>query len=252
LAAFSQTARRLLQAAVILRLATLLFGVVIHGSLLLVVLLLILGVFSFVSVGVLISTLATRQETAMTIMMTLQFPMLFLSGVLFPVQQMPTMITTIWALGELKIPFIAAGGIGDARGFLGALGMGADGVMMGTAFMATRECSLGDMVKEAIIKTGYDNLELRYHVLAIANPKDLEEVMKLRNTMPMNEWLFMLERVNLKDPNWRDSNASAQDINIDSRLRMVSLVAGVIDTIPSVKEFVNKIIHDAKELVGNW
>lgn len=93
--AFSQTARGLLQAAIILGLATLLFGVVIHGNLLLVVLLLVLGVFSFVGVGVLISALATRQETAMTIMMTLQFPMLFLSGVLFPVQQMPEWIQAI-------------------------------------------------------------------------------------------------------------------------------------------------------------
>jgi ABC-2 type transport system permease protein len=93
--AFSQTARGLLQAAIILGLATLLFGVVIHGNLLLVVLLLILSIFSFVGVGVLISALATRQETAMTIMMTLQFPMLFLSGVLFPVQQMPEWIQAI-------------------------------------------------------------------------------------------------------------------------------------------------------------
>jgi NAD(P)H-dependent flavin oxidoreductase YrpB (nitropropane dioxygenase family) len=167
-------------------------------------------------------------------------------------EQMPTMITTIWALRELKIPFIAAGGIGDARGFLGALGMGADGVMMGTAFMATKECPLRDTVKEAIIKTGYDNLEHRYHVLSIANPKDLEEVMKLRNTMPMGEWLSMLERVNLKDPNWRNPDAPAPDTNIDSRLRMVSLAAGVIDSIPSVKEFVNKIIHEAEEIVGYW
>jgi ABC-2 type transport system permease protein len=93
--AFAQTARGLLQAAIILVLATLLFGVVIHGNLLLVVLLLILGVFSFVGVGVLISALAQRQETAMTIMMTIQFPMLFLSGVLFPVQQMPEWIQAI-------------------------------------------------------------------------------------------------------------------------------------------------------------
>jgi nitronate monooxygenase len=167
-------------------------------------------------------------------------------------EQMPTLITAVWALRELKIPFIAAGGIGDARGFLGALGMGADGVMMGTAFMATKECHLADTIKEAILKTGYDNLEHRYHVLSIANPKDLEEVMKLRNTMPMNEWLPMLERVNLKDPNWRNPSVPAQDANIDSRLRMVSLAVGVIDSIPSVKEFIEKIIYDAEEIVGSW
>jgi nitronate monooxygenase len=55
-------------------------------------------------------------------------------------EQLPTMISTIWAKREVKIPVIAAGGIRDARGFLGAMSMGADGIMMGTAFMATKEC----------------------------------------------------------------------------------------------------------------
>ncbi len=93
--AFAQTTRGLLQAAVVLGLAILIFGVVVHGNILLVALLLILGVFSFVGLGVVISAIATRQETAMSIMMTLQFPMLFLSGVFFPIQQMPTFMQVI-------------------------------------------------------------------------------------------------------------------------------------------------------------
>ncbi len=167
-------------------------------------------------------------------------------------EQMPTLTTAVWALKELKIPFIAAGGIGDARGLLGALGMGADGVMMGTAFMATRECPLADTVKEAIVETGYDNLEHRNHVLSIANPRDMEEVMKLRNTVPMDEWLLMLERVNLKDPDWRNPSAQMRETKLDSRLRMVSLAAGTIDSILPVKEFVDKIIRDAEEIAGKW
>ena len=62
----------------------------------------------------------------------------------------------------------------------------------------------------------------------------------------------MLERVNLKDPNWRNPTTINEDNNNDPRLRMVSLAAGVIDTIPSVKDFVDKIIHDAGEIVGSW
>ncbi len=169
-------------------------------------------------------------------------------------EQLPTMITTIWALRELKVPFIAAGGIGDARGFMGALGMGADGVMMGTAFMGTKECPLRDTVKEAMVEASPDNPQLRHRVLAVANPKDLEEVMKLRNTMPLNEWLPMLERVNLKDPNWRNPTAPAPDPdeNIDARLRMVSLAVGVMDSVPSVKEFVDNVMREAEELVGSY
>jgi ABC-2 type transport system permease protein len=85
----AQTARGLLQGAVILALATVLFGVTIHGSILLVIGLLLLGVFSFVGLGIVLTSFAKDQETAMMLMMTLMFPMMFLSGVFFPVQQMP-------------------------------------------------------------------------------------------------------------------------------------------------------------------
>ena len=166
-------------------------------------------------------------------------------------EQLPTMITTIWALREIKVPFVAAGGIGDARGFLGALGMGAAGVMMGTAFMGTRECPLNDTVKEAMVEASPDNPQLRHRVLAVANPGDLEEVMKLRNTMPLGEWLPMLERVNLKDPNWRNPTAPASEDHLDSRLRMVSLAVGVMDSVPMVKEFVDNIIREAEELLDS-
>jgi len=85
----AQTARGLLQGVLILTLAVVLFGVTIQGSILLVFGLLLLGVFSFVGLGVVITSFAKDQETAMMLMMTLMFPMMFLSGVFFPIQQMP-------------------------------------------------------------------------------------------------------------------------------------------------------------------
>jgi ABC-2 type transport system permease protein len=84
-----QTARGLIQGVIILALAVGLFGVTIHGSILLVFGLLLLGVFSFVGLGVVITSFAKDQETATMLMMTLMFPMMFLSGVFFPIQQMP-------------------------------------------------------------------------------------------------------------------------------------------------------------------
>jgi len=87
---FAQGVRGLLQAVVTLILAVVLFGVAIHGSLWLLALLLLLTVFSFIGIGIMISAIAAEQETAMTIMMTLTFPMIFLSGAFFPIQQMPT------------------------------------------------------------------------------------------------------------------------------------------------------------------
>jgi len=84
-----QTARGLLQGLIILVLAVGLFGVAIHGSILLVFGLLLLGVFSFVGLGIVITSFTKDQETAQMLMMTLMFPMMFLSGVFFPIQTMP-------------------------------------------------------------------------------------------------------------------------------------------------------------------
>jgi ABC-2 type transport system permease protein len=91
----AQMSRGILQGVLILTLAVALFGVTIHGSILLVFALLFLGVFSFVGLGVVITSFAKDQETAMMVMTTLIFPMLFLSGVFFPIQQMPWYMQSI-------------------------------------------------------------------------------------------------------------------------------------------------------------
>jgi len=85
----AQTARGLLQGVIILALAVGLFGVTIQGNILLVFGLLLLGVFSFVGLGIVLTSFAKDQQTAAMLMTTLMFPMMFLSGVFFPIQQMP-------------------------------------------------------------------------------------------------------------------------------------------------------------------
>ena len=91
----AQTARGLIQGVIILALAIGIFGVAIQGSILLVFALLLLGVFSFVGLGIVITSFTKDQETAQMLMMTLMFPMMFLSGVFFPIQQMPWYMQTI-------------------------------------------------------------------------------------------------------------------------------------------------------------
>jgi len=85
----AQMARGILQGVLILVLAMVLFGVTVHGNILLVFVLLLLGVFSFVGLGVVLTSFAKEQETAVMLMTTITFPMLFLSGVFFPIEQMP-------------------------------------------------------------------------------------------------------------------------------------------------------------------
>ncbi len=85
----AQTARGLLQGVVLMVLAIALFGVTIQGNILLVFGLLLLGVFSFVGLGIVLTSFSSDQQTATMVMTTLMFPMMFLSGVFFPIQQMP-------------------------------------------------------------------------------------------------------------------------------------------------------------------
>lgn len=85
----AQTVRGMVQGFIIFVLAVFLFGVVIYGSIPLVIGLILLTVFSFVGLGILITSFADKEETATMVMMTLMFPMMFMSGVFFPIQQMP-------------------------------------------------------------------------------------------------------------------------------------------------------------------
>jgi len=85
----AQGTRGLIQGSIVLLLALVLFGVVVQGSFILVILLMILGIFSFIGLGIVITSVAKDEETAQTMMMILQFPMMFLSGVFFPIEQMP-------------------------------------------------------------------------------------------------------------------------------------------------------------------
>jgi ABC-2 type transport system permease protein len=85
----SQTVRGMIQAFIILGLSMVLFGVKVYGSPLLMVGVLLLGVASFAGIGIIATSIAPEQETATMMMLLLQFPMMFLSGILFPMDQLP-------------------------------------------------------------------------------------------------------------------------------------------------------------------
>ena len=135
-------------------------------------------------------------------------------------EQLPTMTTIIWGRRQITGPLVAAGGIGDGHGFLAALAMGADGIMMGSAFLATRESPLKDSVKEAIVQLNPDNPELRQRVMVPAPPR-------------------------------RPSDTPSEPVEPDWS-RAVSFASGAIDHIPTVEEFVHGIVHDAEQILNSW
>ncbi|PMP70935.1 MAG: hypothetical protein C0176_02480 [Mesoaciditoga sp.] len=92
----AQTIRGFVTAMIILVISWLFFGVSFSPvSLLWTVFLLLLGTFSFIGVGVMVTAAMKEQETAMITMTTITFPMMFFSGVFFPIQQMPKVMQYI-------------------------------------------------------------------------------------------------------------------------------------------------------------
>ena len=90
----AQTVRGMIQAFLILGISIVFFGVRVYGSPFLMVMLMLLGVASFAGIGIIMTSIAPEQETAV-MMMLLQFPMMFLSGILFPMDQLPNWLQSI-------------------------------------------------------------------------------------------------------------------------------------------------------------
>jgi len=162
------------------------------------------------------------------------------------VDQLPTLIGITWAAKQIKIPIIAAGGISDAPSFVAALAMGAEGVYLGTAFMATQECPISERHKQYLVSTKPDDPRLMKKVLAPPDPKDMEKVMKQKGKIPHGEWMSRLERVLLKeDPDEKQSFETEEIL----KLAPGSLAVAGISGIPSVKEFIDSIIKGAEKIM---
>lgn len=85
-----------------------------------------------------------------------------------------TMVLTPAAVDAVNIPVIAAGGIGDSRGYKAALSLGAEGVQVGTRFIASKECIAHINYKDIVVQTpetGTGLLDLgRFRVRALLTP----------------------------------------------------------------------------------
>jgi nitronate monooxygenase len=161
---------------------------------------------------------------------------------------MPNMILLPRAAEELKIPFVASGGMADARSLVAALAMGAAGMNMGTRFIATKEAPVHDNVKQALVAAS--ELDTRLVMRAIRNT---ERVLKNAGV----ERLLEIERekgAKLKIEDIHDEVAGVYpkvmiDGDMDAGAWSCGMVVGLIHDIPSVKELIDRIMADAERLI---
>jgi nitronate monooxygenase len=150
------------------------------------------------------------------------------------------------AVENIKIPLIAGGGFADAAGFVAALALGADGVLMGTRFMATKECPAHPKFKEWLVKaTENDVIVTQRSIRAPAR--------SLRNgpaekVLEMESKGATLEEL-LKYTSGQNSQKVYFGGDLEAGLAECGQVVGLIHDVPTVKEVIDGIIHGAEDII---
>jgi len=160
----------------------------------------------------------------------------------------PNMILLPRAADELKIPFVASGGMADARSLVAALAMVASGMNMGTRFIATGEAPVHDNVKQALVKAS--ELDTRLIMRALRNT---ERVLKNSSV----DRLLKIERekgTSLKIEDIHDQVAGVYpkvmiEGDMEAGAWSCGMVAGLIHDIPTVKELIDRIMADAERII---
>ncbi|MFC0282822.1 NAD(P)H-dependent flavin oxidoreductase [Camelimonas abortus] len=160
----------------------------------------------------------------------------------------PNFILLARAQEELKVPFIASGGMADGRSLVAAMALGADGVNMGTRFIATREAPVHENVKKAILAASETDTRLIMRPL-----RNTERV--LRNAAVDR----LLEKEKALGANIRFEDIAAEvagvyprimkDGDMDAGAWSCGMVAGLIHDIPTVQELIDRIISQARDII---
>jgi NADH:quinone reductase (non-electrogenic) len=161
----------------------------------------------------------------------------------------PNMILLPRVAEELRIPFVASGGMADARSLVAALALGADGINMGTRFIATQEAPAHDNVKRALVAA--NELQTRLIMRPLRNT---ERVL----TNAAVEQILVIERENgaataIEDIRHlvagSENRRVLQDGVMDAAAWSCGMVAGLIHDIPTCKELIDRIMQGAEEII---
>lgn len=161
----------------------------------------------------------------------------------------PNFILLPRAAEELDIPFVASGGMADGRSLVAALALGADGMNMGTRFMATQEAPVHNNVKAAIVAAS--ELDTRLVMRPLRNTERV-----LRNAAV--DRLLEKERTLGRDLKFQDIIEEVagvyprimKDGELDAGAWSCGMVAGLVHDIPTVRELIDRIMREAHEIVS--
>jgi nitronate monooxygenase len=158
----------------------------------------------------------------------------------------PGLVLIPVAASRVKIPMIASGGFGDARGLVAALALGADGVNMGTRFCATQEAPIHDNFKQAMVANDERATDLIFRTLhntaRVARNAVSQEVVRLEREGARFEDVAHL----VKGVRGREGLISG---DTDHGVWSAGMVQGLIHDVPTVRELIDRIMSEAEALI---
>jgi nitronate monooxygenase len=158
----------------------------------------------------------------------------------------PSLVLVPRAADELTIPVIASGGFGDGRGLVAALALGADGINMGTRFVATVEAPVHPAVKQRLVEATELDTELIFRTMG-----NTARVARNKISRQVGE----IERAGGTFHDVRDlvSGTRGRKVfelgDLDHGIWTAGIVQGLIRDIPTVAELVQRIVAEARELI---
>lgn len=161
----------------------------------------------------------------------------------------PNFILLPRAAEELKIPFVASGGMADGRSLVAALALGADGINMGTRFIATQEAPVHDNVKQAIVEAS--ELDTRIIMRPLRNT---ERVFLNRATETVLEKERTLgAAITFEDIAPELAGAYPrimQQGDMQSGVWSCGMVAGLVRDVPTVEQLIQRIMGEAHHIIA--
>lgn len=160
----------------------------------------------------------------------------------------PGLVLIPAAADQLTIPMVASGGFADARGLVAALALGADGINMGTRFMATVESGIHRNVKERIVEADERNTQLIF--------RQLRNTARVADNAVSRKVVEQLE-AGARFEDIRDLVAGVRGVKVfetgdlDHGIWSAGMVQGLIKDIPTCAELVNRIVSEAEEIINS-
>lgn len=154
--------------------------------------------------------------------------------------EITTMVLIPQVVDAVKIPVIAAGGIGDGRGILSALALGAKGVQLGTRFVVTEESSAHPEFKQAILNASFDSTMLSMKKVVpvrLMKNKFYQEIAKLESECATNEELIQHLGKGRAKLGMLEGDMNEGELEIGQ-------IAGMMKDCPKVSEVVQRLLKE--------